>query len=559
MLTNGLSESLLLYNTSYLMLLVFIPLSILILFNLRYIKNAFSKINKKTWLFLIVIFLIGFWLRNSEYKYGIDVDGLFYHESAKTIYENNVFSQGCLIGTPADCKYFFNAVFLPGYPFLITPFFYIFGVHDIFSMILSGILGSLNIILIFFIFYLLFDNEKGSLYAASLYSLVPLDVYISSTAAVRTSALFFAFLSIIFFLISIKKNKLSLWLLTAISFSFSIYMKLELVFILIPFIFIFITNASGKNRKKYVLYIVIALLAFLVHQFFSINWLLNNGFGLTGGARTYSLSYVKFNLPVLLNSLFFKVRREYFFNPIVSLVFLMSIILFFYLARKDSFSSAYKKGFIFALIWFLVFLFAISLFYQCSEFPPSKCGGYKRYLQLLIAPYSIITALGFIFFSEHLKSYTKEHRTILVLFLIFLISFLTITPKFMVFNDGRLREDPVKNYYNLYSFLPENSIVITTQPQFFNMDIMRDKGLQAFVCYDSVFEDPEYRKIFLNELINADQDIFFIYDRVSCAQFLEISENFLYRIKNYPDGLYKINNTEEFKYKISEILNSSYS
>lgn len=453
-------------QTYSIMSLLFFPVLLSIIYNLNRIINVIKSIDRGLLFLLLIVFIIGFWARNTGYRYGIDVDGLYYQEMAKSIHEKGIFAQGCSIGNPADCKFYNESVVLPGYPFLITVLFRFFGVHDILAMFISGILSSVSIFLVFAIYHLLFEDAIGALISSAVFAFLPLDIYIAQTAAVRPTAIFFMCLTIIFFLIAQKERKLMLWLSAIFCMSFTVYVRLEFYLLLIPLCLYALWDRTIRLTRNNIILIGAGLTIFLLHQFFALDWLWHRKFGLTGGNyQTFSFAHLMSFFDIFSNLFTKKLIGEYLFNPIASILFLIGGFLLFF-SKND------KRQLIFLNVLFLVFFIGIALFYHGNSGKETT-----RYLQLIIIPYSLLAGYSLTKIVTRIKKNAQPMLLLLFIIICSLPFMISTCFNSALFSDKRKDEIWVASYSGLYKDLPSDSLVFTWQPQVFNFDIMRDKRL----------------------------------------------------------------------------------
>lgn len=492
LIINGLSYyGPIITNTFLLMSLLFFPVLIMILYSFKDVLKIFLGVDKRILFVLFLVFLFGFWLRNSEYRYGLNVDGIYYAEMAKSISEQKLLTQGCAAGTMQDCKFFYGAVVLPGYPYLISLLFKIFGTHDLIAMVISGVSSSLTIILVFLVFFILFRSQRGALFAAAIFSVSPLDIYVAHTAAVRPVAIFFMCLALLYYFLAVQKNKIIHWVSAALCLSYAVYIRLEFYLLLIP-IFIYFGYSLWKKEKtiKNLSYFLLFLLIFLIHQLIALNWLINSNFGLTGGSHpTFSLAYIS-AFPKIFKYFFVPHYQPDFFLfiPFISILFILGVLFSF---RREN----YSPEVIFVLILLSTFLLSITLFFRGSD-----TGEGVRYLQLIIVPYSITAA----WFADRILKKIKSSRGIFLgigLTLLFSMPFFKENIKLSLFKDGRLGEKIVRGYYDIYLKLPKNVLLFTYQPQVFNFDFMRTKGIRiASYGQNQLEEYIGYKQAFIKEI-----------------------------------------------------------
>lgn len=452
------------HNIYYFALFTFVVFVFLLIANFKTILRSFNGVKKQTWLILILIFLIGFWLRNAEYRYGAGYDGYVYFNSAKYLHEGHIYTNGCLVGNDHDCKYYGWLSVPPGYQFLITIPFSVFGEYDMFSMLISGFLSSLTIILIFLMAFCLFKNEKLGLYSSAIFAFLPLDIIISPTGAVRSTSLFFVALAILFYLLAIKKNNVKMWSLFVITLSYSIYVRQENVILLIPMVaglFLFKYVKMGDFKKRNILPFVkkfsIPISIFLFTQVPVFYWVL-----CVYGEGSFAVSNSIILAGVMFNILF----EQNYYIPLVSVLFFLSLA--FIIIKK------HRSNLIFLLIPFFIYFLGISMFYQCEGFPEVFCSSHIRYMQSLGVFYSILAGFTISKIDSELGKVFVLKKIFFWLFLVVLIYFSFSMFKPYIFLDGRLNEYPVGSSVKLINSIPANSLIITDAHHFCFTDLTRN-------------------------------------------------------------------------------------
>ncbi|MEM5806799.1 MAG: glycosyltransferase family 39 protein [Candidatus Aenigmatarchaeota archaeon] len=449
----------------------------LLITKFRDIFHTFSEVKLQTHFILLLIFLLGFWFRNSEYSYGASFDGYFYVDTARTLYEKNLYAKGCAIGNLEFCRLYHQHLFPPAYPYLIYLLFVFFGEHDLFAMYISGILGSLTILLVFSITYLLFKDEEISLMAALIFAFVPLDIMISQTSAVRASTLFFISLTILFYLITLQNFSFHMFSLLAITFSLTIYMRQENSILLVPMIiglFLFTNHKNLINQMKYLKFlkkeVVIPILLFLLTQIPVQHWILFNPFGFGAFRSLFSLQSLQIRLPYVINDFFMPQRwiQVYLFQPVISFLFIMSIPLIFYCyIKKDK--IIWKGGLFLLIVFCLYFLLNLSYFLLGGRIS----GDYIRQIHAIVLPYSILSALSLLF---PLKKFINKKFISFVIFIALTISMLPfIKINFSIFKDGRIEEEFTRDLIMAINTTPENSLVLISQSAVPTFDLIRNK------------------------------------------------------------------------------------
>ena len=197
-------------------------------------KKEFSEIKKSTWLILIVIFIFSLYTLST------------FPNVFNTLHDEYSFGQYAIRLLNGDARFYDSFI---GYQIFISFVFLVFG-PDLWTMYaINTILGSLSIILVFFVSYLFFGKEEAGLYAALLFALFPLNVVYFNTLESSASAVFFALLTLFYFLFYLKVKTRNSQLLAALSLAFTMFFRLE--FLILPFLFGFMVFLSDTNLKKH--------------------------------------------------------------------------------------------------------------------------------------------------------------------------------------------------------------------------------------------------------------------------------------------------------------------
>ena len=469
-------------NMFVIMTAIFCLFLILFVLNIKTIKKEL-KISKKTALILLLIFLFGFFLRNVEYRYGWGLDGLFYPTSAKYLIEQNIFTMGCAIGNVNQCVLYHQPLYPAGYPYLISILYLLFGINSIYAMQLSAIFSSLTIIIVFYCASILLKNEEAGLYGAVIFTLIPLELYAAGTSAARPTSLFFIGLTLLFYLISLKKDDAKMWCLTAITLSYSIYVRQENIVLLFPiFLGLFLFKYNYKdftfkiNKKEAAkfFYAIIILIVTLIPFFYLTFSQLQNS---SPRQPTFSFEYFRIMAPIMLSNMFSTkvIFFQMYFNPFISgLVFFSTIFLLKEYKRKEL---------IFSWSIFVAFFLVISFYYQTPGFPKNFSADYLRFMQDLNFPCALIAGFTIFQTREIIKKKTKINGDILMaatLLLTLLILLPTSDVKFpnTMFKDGRLDENSgyvkVGDLIMAINNTPNDCLIITSQDTLVASDILKN-------------------------------------------------------------------------------------
>jgi hypothetical protein len=519
----------------YLLELNFFLLIIAFIFNFRYIKGIFLRIEHKPLIFLILISATGVFITSFVAP---RIHRIFYDED---IYNNigQCISQERRAVICNDGYYENNELQVvaeeynkqpQGYPYLTSVVFRIFGTNELFIFILNNLIYGLMAFVVFLIVYLLFNDAFAGLAASLCYILIPVNLQWFNTCAAEPSTNFFSSMAILSALIYLKnKRPVSLFLLTAAT-AFSLNFRPEsfLVVFVIGLLFLLKDIGIFKRKELYIFALLLLLLSsgIALHTY----TVKNQSWGAAG--PKFSLDYLSHNFHA--NSIFYLNNKVF---PLLFTIFGITGLLFY--KYKD-----YIKEKIIVLSWLLVF-WGIFLFFYAGSY---SFGQDVRFSILSYAPISIFVGLGISFIKVFLEKRIKSIALILILLVIFNFTW------FMPFVRAEGREAWQARTGHRYAvefamLLPENSIIFTHTPNIFLLH--KKSALQSsvetynpgtvdrllerfrggvFVDYNywSNVEDPEQRG-FTENLLNR-------YNHELIKEY--------YR-ENYRYALYKIINREE--------------
>ncbi|MEJ2567649.1 MAG: glycosyltransferase family 39 protein, partial [candidate division WOR-3 bacterium] len=339
----------------YLLELNFFLLIIAFIFSYKYIKKIFSEIKNKHLFFLILISVLGICStvfiapRTHRIFYDEDIynsiaQNIAYNKKAamcnEGYYENNE-----LVAVAEE----YNKQ-PPGYPYLISVIFRIFGTNELFTFILNNILFGLMVPLIFLISFLLFKDTFAGLMACLIYILIPVNLQWFNTCAVEPSTAFFTSLAILASLVYLRDKKPINLLFFVTCLAFSMSFRTESFLIVAVVILIYLIKEPGVFKRKE-LYLFGILFLFLstaiILHLYSVR-------GQSWGAQEakFSLHYLPYNLATNL-SFYFNNRH---FPLIFSIFGFMGLFLY-----KNQ-----LKNKLVLLTWFLTFWGVFLLFYAGS-------------------------------------------------------------------------------------------------------------------------------------------------------------------------------------------------
>jgi len=446
----------------YFMAIVFAVFLVLLYFNRKQLFKEFH-IEKRTALLLLIVFVIGFGLRNAEYGYGVHTDGYIYAESARFMAETGLFVKDCAFGSIESCRLYEQVLYPPGYPFLIAVPSLLLGFNSLYAPIISALLSSLSVVLVFYIGRKMFSKEAG-LFAAAVLALFPLELVFAGTANVRPSANFFLALGILLFLIAMEKRKLGFSCLAAAGISIMLYIHQQYVVLLLPLAVLllaekgFFARLSKKPVKK-----IIPVVLFLLLSSVFFYWLLFSDY--RGPQGFASIESVSNKAPGILTGLALPLKGNQYlewtgFSVLSSIIVPLLAIASVFIALKER--KFRKIGFLW--IVFVAFFLSTVLYSYC---PSGKCLDWVRFVHPLVIPVSLLAGFSAWKLLEWVKAKKKLEkfaRPELFLAVLLVVLFLTssIPLKGSLFRDAR-REMPEGDslYFEAVENIPNNCTIIS--------------------------------------------------------------------------------------------------
>ncbi|MCD6398749.1 MAG: glycosyltransferase family 39 protein [Candidatus Aenigmarchaeota archaeon] len=384
-------------------------------FSFKDMKKLF-RFDKKIWISLLLIFLVGFSLRAFVAP---QTNRLYYDEDIYMNIAQNIQNEGktilCNYGTPTKCIEGIYNKQPNGYPFLISILFFLTGVNEINASYFTIFLSSLTIFFIFLISYLLFDDKKIGLFSALIFSLVPINIIWAPTTSAGSVFVLFSAISIFGFLCYFKTEKLSLLLFSFSSLAYAIQIRPEgtILIVIVGLLFLLKDKKlfSRLNDKKFLLILILFSFLILPHLL-HLDSVKNESWGSSGSKL--SMEYVGKNI---------KDNGGFFFeNTRFPVIFTILSILGLYPFRK------YWKEKIFLGFWFLAFFGLYLLFYAGSF----NYGVDVRFSLNLYLPLSIFGASGCVLIYElvykHIKNKKIRAFSFFIPLVIVLLSFSQFIP-----------------------------------------------------------------------------------------------------------------------------------
>ena len=437
----------------YLLEINFSLLIIALAFSFKYIKKIFSEIQNKHLLLLILIAILGIF---STSLIAPRVHRLYYDEDIyNDIAQNIAYNKKAMMSNEA--YYENNELHVvegeynkqpPGFSYLISVIFRIFGINELFTFILNNIIFGLTVIVIFLISFLLFKDIFASFIACLSYILIPINLQWFNTCAAEPSTAFFTSLAVLAALLYVKYKKpvILLFVVTSLAFSLSFRTESYLAAVLIGLIFLIKEPGVFKRKELYAFGILFLLLstAILLHLY-SVR-------GMSWGAQGAKISLDYFRNNSFTNTIF------YFNNKHFPLLF--SIFGFIGLFSYKFIEKIKDK--LVLLVWFLIFWGIFLVFYAGSY----RFGQDVRFSILSYVPISIFVGIGISSVSNLLEHKIKPIKGILIFLIIFNFTWFLPFIKAEGEEAWAARNDH-KYAVEFAEMLPLNSIVYTHTPNIF--------------------------------------------------------------------------------------------
>jgi len=341
---------------------LFLNLSLIVIFfvlNFNDIKKLFKNIKTSTWIFLIIIFLLSFVLRMyvTPHTHRVYFDEDIYLDIGKEILLRGKGSL-CNYGDSRGCYEYDFMKWPNGYPVTLSIPYTLFGINETAAYNFTAILGSLSVVLVFFVSYLLFKNEKIGLYAALLFALIPVHIMWSGTTAAEPILIFFTLLAVFCLLLSFEFDSLKMTALALFSLAYAIQIKAEGIFLLPIFVLMMLFLDKGlmkklKNHKIIFLFILFFMFItpYLIHIEYADK---TDTWGADG--KKFGFEYAQKNIPE--NFWFWVHGYPTIEHPILFTIF--ALIGAVFCLKKE------LKKFVVLSSWFLIFFLIYGFFYAGS-------------------------------------------------------------------------------------------------------------------------------------------------------------------------------------------------
>ncbi len=386
----------------YFLLASFLLLSVLPIIRYKIFLEEFSKIDRGTWLLLLVVVCIGFFFRQFVVPH---THRVFFDEDLYLGVGNSIATEFknilCNYGTPTHCIDGILNKDPSGFPFLVAILFKIFGPSQQIAYDLSVFIGTLSIVILFLFVYTMLRSKSISLLSAFLLSITPVHIVWSGSTATEIYFMFFSLLSLLLLSIYVRKKDLFILIASVASLAYAVQTRPEgFIFVVIFALFILVSEKFSKivrNGKVWFSVLVFSLLisAHMVH----LIAVRNEDWGAPNGKK-FGMAYFKSNFAD--NILFWLNGQK---HPLVLSIFSIFGIVYLIFSRK-------RKFLLLILSWWVLYFLLFTSFYAGGV----NSGGIgSRYVVIYLIPSLILGAYG-------LYSFGKKNIIRIVFIALILIS-----------------------------------------------------------------------------------------------------------------------------------------
>jgi len=442
------------------------------LFGLKDIKKILKNVKKFSWIILIIIFFIGFILRMyvAPHTHRVFFDEDIYLDIGKQILTEG---KGCLCnyGDSNECYDCILMKWPSGYPFTLATAFMFFGISESVAFNLEVLLGSISILLVFGISYLLSEKEEIGLFSALLFALIPVHIMWSGTTASEPVFIFYTLLSVFAFLVSFKEFnfKTSLFSMSSLAFALQIRAEGPILLIIIGGM-ILLLDKKFKMKINDIKFLIpsIILISLIIPTLLHVRHSSETDpWGSSG--KMFGWEFAKDNIPI--NAWFWFMGYPAIENPVFFTIF--AIVGLIYLLKMN------VKITVFLGFWFLSIFFLYAFFYAGSV----RYGTDVRYSMSGYVPFVIFGGYGFYIIRSLIsKKINYPWIIFLILSVIIFISFLFYLPSISTPAEEIMEANQARIYHDFAveeaSKLDDECYILTHTPSIFL--IMNKGSLQTW-------------------------------------------------------------------------------
>jgi len=412
----GINSNRLMEILPWFFLVNFVLILCLALLNLKSFREQFKGVKKNTWLLLIAIVILGFFMREFLIPH---THRIFFDEDLYSGIGNSIAKEFraimCNYGTPEKCGEGILNKDPSGWPFTLAVFYWLFGSAEKIAFIVSVFIGTISIALVFLIVYLLSRNETAGLYASLLFALTPAHLIWSGSIATEVPFAFFSMLTILSYLLYFENESFKTHLLGVTLLAYTVQIRPEGgIFIgVIAIMFLLFEDSRFKKLFTWRFWFPWVLLFVLITPHMMQAYMNREGSWGAPSGEKLGWKYVDANLTK--NTLFwYSGEMHPLFFTFLALLGIVYLIL-----RE-------KKNLLFNTVWFSTFFILFIFFYAGSV---DNGGIGFRFINLYCAPAAILGGYG-AFMIHNLLSKKKlltEKIVAIIMVALILLSFLFLS------------------------------------------------------------------------------------------------------------------------------------
>lgn len=374
-------------------------LAILILgvcFNFRDTAGMFKKMARKDWLFLLIIFIVGLLVRLYvvPHRHYVFYDEYEHINIAKNMAETKQFSY-CNFYLDGKCLSSSLPQWTPGYYFLLSLFFGLFGVSEVGAYTFNVFLGAFSVVLLFLVTYLITQKNSVSFIAALMLTFCPLHLKFSGNSSLEMVSFFFILFSLLGLFVFLKSptNKSSFQYMAILAYTLLVRQDNGLLLLLFTMLLI-MERVQWKVLLKstFFLFLFAPYCLYLpwIKQYQITYWL----------ATRSHLSYLR----LFTGNLLFWAA-----NSAVPLIYTFMAVVGAYCGIRKK-----EKKYFWMCLYFFIFLLAYSSPYSQRSL---SGGDTQRFNLQLYFPVIILGAVGMYEIYRSLKKYLKKSWVVFAILL----------------------------------------------------------------------------------------------------------------------------------------------
>ena len=505
----------------YYYIVLFIALALSLALNARKILDYFKNVKVGYYKYLLITVLVFILLevtfvQNYHFMYN---DEYIYMSMAKSMLIDHLFGI-CSFSTATNCIPgtigFFHQP--GGWPFLLAMAFGTFGISIYTAYSLAFILSIFSVILVFFISYAVFEDERYSLASSAVLASIPLFMSYSRTTMPDIPMLTFTLLSVLLIIMYLKRGGFRIGVSALLAVAYSMTLKVDGAIILpiaLGLLVIYKSwNGKGSAKLKIAELLPLALIFAIAvfPQAVFLHSALQHSFGAAINAGQSKISLQNFESNISDNLKFWigtfdtlQNNGVAYGNFVYHIEFPITITIFALIGAAGMLAK--KKFGEFAM---LLAIFAVAFIFYTSYYAGDVLyglGSDARYFLVDFASISLFSGFGLVYSYEFIKNKLRIHgkrkssrkNAIFILIAIFLIfisipayQFVTITSQspstIATFAGERADESFLLANYNK---VPANCTVVTFKPPFWYV-------MGRANIYATWISIPEYAQVLSN-------------------------------------------------------------